>query len=187
MSKVQDLLRDAAQSVSAFVICEMIWNDHLTAQDRQQLNCDLEGSFRTLGTIGIWKIIKQKPADVAVVEIARAVNLISSADAERVLADLAKHDLRQPESSVPEWNEETGVLQYAGMEVARFRLRKQPTRIQKILDAFQNSDWPTKIGNPDADCTQSELHDTLNWLNSRSGPLRFRSQKGGRTITWEIT
>ena len=90
-------------------------------------------------------------------------------------------------TSRPRWNRSTGVLDFNGQEIRRVRLLRNPTNIQRILDAFQNVGWSDAIDNPlDETSDQQKLHLALHQLNKGLRKIRFSGTAGARRVTWAI-
>ena len=61
---------------------------------------------------------------------------------------------------------------------------KQPSNIQRIVDAFQASQWSNRVDNP-LPHGQQQLHEALRSLNHDLKTIYFRSQEGGLAVIWE--
>ena len=67
----------------------------------------------------------------------------------------------------------------------RVRVMRYASNVQKILDAFQKAGWPHRIPNP-LPHGPDQLRQTLYTLHEDLEVLRFSSQQGGQSVTWEL-
>ena len=83
------------------------------------------------------------------------------------------------------WQADMGELQLGDRTIRRVRVKRTPSNIHRILDAFQAAGWPRRVRNP-LSLGQQQIHETLRYLNRNQEMIRFRSQGGGGAITWEL-
>lgn len=171
--------------IGAAVIARRVWERLLTKTERERLGGDLEACWREYGTAGMWVQAKGVPLELAIVQVAKATNLMTAATEKWLLRELGhERSVPQPDDR-PVWKADTGELYFRGQPVRRVRVNRRPSNIQKILHAFQQAGWPSRVANPLGD-DPDKLRQTLYSLNERLKVLRFSSQKGGRTVTWKI-
>lgn len=85
----------------------------------------------------------------------------------------------------PSWNRELAKLSYDGCEIKSVRSISVAKNVVKILDAFQEEDWPTRIDDPLAPPDQQRMHETIRRLNDKLSSIRFRADGTGEGIIWE--
>ena len=166
------------------VAATRLWERVLTEQDRQQLGGSLEQCYPRLGTAGMWMQIRRVSLERAVIEVARELGFLDQPTANWLLREVGEELPRSPSASLPAWDRKSGILRLGKHTIRRIRVMKDPSNIQQILDAFQAAGWPARIPNP-LSLGQQQLHESLRSLHWGLKKLRFRSQEGGRAITWE--
>jgi hypothetical protein len=86
----------------------------------------------------------------------------------------------------PEWVKGQGILRFRGEVVRRFRSGTVAKNCVKILDAFQEDGWPTRIDDPlDPHKHQQRLHETLRSLNKGLTEIGFHADGTGEGICWK--
>jgi hypothetical protein len=162
-----------------------MWRRLFTEEDRQRLGNDLEESYSQLRTVGMWQQARGVSGERAIIEVARGVNSMSPETADWLLRELGEVD-HAPMPDRPVWDMRTGELRFAGNVIRRLRVMRQPSNIQRILDAFQSAGWPVAVSNPLGN-DQHQLSLTLYHLNRRLEAIRFHSVEGGRSVRWRRT
>ena len=72
---------------------------------------------------------------------------MSEVTADWLLREIGEGDAVSTPST-PVWNVQTGELRLEGVVIRRLRVKAHPTNIQQIVDAFEATNWPTRIDNP---------------------------------------
>ena len=144
---VLEELRTAYLRIQNPAAAHRIWRRSFTEQDRQHLGNDLEECYPRLGTVGMWRQARGTSAEQAIVEAARSINLMSEVTADWLLREIGEGDAVSTPST-PVWNVQTGELRLEGVVIRRLRVKAHPTNIQQIVDAFEATNWPTRIDNP---------------------------------------
>lgn len=83
----------------------------------------------------------------------------------------------------PKWDAERGWLQY-GETIVR-RVNPKAANVRRLLDAFQEEDWPFKIYDPLPRDDPQRRHDTIRILNRGLRGIRFRGAGDNEQILWE--
>ena len=80
-----------------------------------------------------------------------------------------------PKPATPEWNRETGELRFNDAVAKKVRIAVAGNSV-KVLDAFQEEGWPSRIDDPlDPSKDQQRLHETIKRLNDNLETIRFRA------------
>lgn len=88
----------------------------------------------------------------------------------------------------PDWNEDRNELSFGGKVIRRVS-RGRAKNIVKVLDAFQEENWPDRIDDPLAPSkNQVRLHETIASLNKYQDPptIRFRADGTGQGFVWDL-
>ena len=211
--EVDKALREAAARIRPKASAWRVWQ-RLTAAERRQLGNDFDAAFSDLGTVGVWMRARGGTAIRAIVSAAREIDLLTSADSEWLLretTDASQQDeesagdaqqaasardmsaqaapwgaARAPDQNKPVWQRQTGVLVWQNRELASFRLyRGKTSLVEKILNAFDDAAWATRIENPFSDLPREQVSYALDYLKRRIHPLRLHVD--GRFLWWEAT
>jgi len=178
---VLEALQTAYGRIEPLTAAERLWHRVFTDEDRLQLGGDLTECYPRLGTVGMWVHVRHVSPERAVVEVARALNFLDEATAEWLLREIGD---QPPQIERPFWNRANGELLWGDQVIRFIRVLREPSNIQRIVDAFQQAGWPSRVDNP-LTLGQQQLHQALRSLNQRLEVIYFRSQEGGLAITWE--
>lgn len=182
---VHDELLAAAMRIRPAASARLVWERLFSEKDRQKLGNDFQSCWRQFGTEGMWMKIWDVSAESAVIDIAEGLDLMSSGSARYLRRALnLDHSSQESDSVKPVWNPDRQELRLGNRLVRRVRVMKVPSKIQRILDAFQAKNWPNRIENP-LRLGQQELHQTLSSLNDGLKEIRFRASEGATSIFWE--
>lgn len=164
-----------------------MWERLMTPAERQRLGGKFEAAYRSGGgTVRIWMRLRGVSQIRAIVEIAQGIGFLTDATAAWLLRESGEQQQHVQQASQPAWDSSTGVLRYAGKRIRKVRMMKNPSNIQRILDAFEDQGWPKKIENPLAAATdQQQLHQALRSLNNGLSKIHFHAQEGGQSINWD--
>ena len=65
------------------------------------------------------------------------------------------------------------------------RLHVEPTHVERILSAFEEQGWPSRLANPLPETFDlQQVHQAVHSLNQGLQLLRFSVQEGGQAIRW---
>src|SRR6266536_3182849 len=94
-------------------------------------------------------------------------------------------------SSSPKWDRDRGELRFRNRVIARFQVGRAKN-VVRVLDAFQNLEWPTRVdyedpelGNRSPKGPNQSLHETIRSLNKKQSVIRFGSDHQGRGVVWD--
>ena len=91
-------------------------------------------------------------------------------------------------AEIPEWNPENRELYFDGHLVKRFRTRANNQ--ERVLSAFQEEQWPSRIDDPlppaPGQSSSQRLRDTIKCLNRRHhvSRVRFHCDGTGQGVLW---
>ncbi len=182
---VAEKFYEAFLRVKAGAVAIRMWERLFTEEDRERLGGDLDTCFAELGTARMWARAKGVSMEQAVIDVARGLELMSEQTANWLMRELK---IEAPGATAhtdrPYWDAAQGKLRFGGRVIRTIRVMKNPSNIQRIVDAFQRAGWPTRVKNP-LSRGQQQLHEALRSLNQGLKRIGFRSQKGGQAIIWE--
>jgi hypothetical protein len=90
-----------------------------------------------------------------------------------------------PEKLIPSWDHDTGELCFRNQVIRRVQSTKQAINVVRILDAFEEDGWPSRIDNPIGN-DPAVMHDTIRSLKKGLSLIHFRADGTGEGIVWEI-
>ena len=182
--QVAEILETLRSRVRSGLVAAEIW-DLFTDSERDRLGGDLQASWRRVGTVGMWMEARGGSLEQALVRVARVMDLVSSRELRKLERELELEGLDLPaDPDLPNWNSRNGELRFGDDVIRNIRVLRNPSNIQRIIEAFHTAGWPIRIDNP-LSSDQEQLHQTLRSLNKGLDAIRFRAQEGGRAIVWE--
>jgi hypothetical protein len=159
----------------------------LTPGQRDQLGNPQTVFKRFGGIIGVWRKFYGGSQPRAIIEAAFRTRHLDQQGREWLLREIGE-PLDEPkprtETLRPNWQRETGKLRLGDKIIRKVRVMSAPSNVQKVLDTFEQAQWPMSIPNP-LTRGQQQLHETLRSLNGPLKSLRFHAQNGAETIYWE--
>jgi len=176
---------EAFLRIKAGAVAIRMWERLFTEEDRERLGGDLDECFSRLGTASMWAQAKGVSMERAVIDVARGLELMSDQTANWLMRELRLEDPgTTAQADRPFWDAAQGKLKFGRRVIRSIRVMKNPSNIQRILDAFHRAGWPTRIENP-LSLGQQQLHEAIRSLNRGLKRICFRSQEGGQAIIWE--
>jgi len=178
-------LDTAWRRINAPMSADRMWQRLLTEKEREPLGASLEVLWSELRTTEIWMRVRGGSFEQAIIEVALGLDLMSTATATWLRRELdLLNDEPIPDSDRPFWCPDRGILFLDGQEIRHIRLTQTPSRGQRILEAFATARWRYRIDNPLSGDGQ-DLSNALSYLNDGLTLIHFRSQEGGRAISWQ--
>jgi len=166
---------------------EQAWERYLSAEERAQLGGDLSAAYEDGALVGIWMRLHNVSEGRAIIELAQRFGWATDADADWLFEEIGENRPHRQPTSRPVWNEETGDLTFRGMVVRHIEKLGQAKNIVRILNAFQEEDWPSRIDDPlDPDPGKQRLPSAIKSLNKRISVIRFHSDGCGEGICWSL-
>jgi hypothetical protein len=186
--QVAEILETLRSRVRSGLIAAEIW-DLFTDSERDHLGGDLQASWKRLGTVGMWMEARGGSLEQALVSVALAMELVNDRELRKLKRDLELdveiNDRVAPtEVAQPTWDSQNGELRFGDRVIRKTRVLRNPSNLQRIVEAFHVAGWPIRIDNP-LSLGQEQLHQALRSLNKGLDAIRFRAQEGGRAIVWE--
>jgi hypothetical protein len=89
---------------------------------------------------------------------------------------------RQKSRKLPEFTS-SGELWWEGRKIGEFRVRREPTAYQLVLNAFENVGWRSEIPRP-CEIEAHEIYGVLCRLNRAVKKISFHASLGGERIQW---
>ena len=116
----------------------------------------------------------------AIIELGKQLNFLDDLHYDWLLRTIGETHGRR-DGNLPHWNPDSGELRFGGKLIRKVRLRKPPSSVQVVLEAFEAASWPESI-----DCPRGikNLSETLRTLNSELKRIKFHAQAGGTAIRW---
>jgi hypothetical protein len=180
-------LKDLAVTLKAEFSAGLMWDRLLTEPERRRIGSDFIKAWRKHGTIGMWMKVRRGTAVQGIVEVARGLDLITEMNAKWLSQEIGEQKPLNPISDRPQWHQEIGELRFGDRLIRRVRTMHEPTNIERILNAFEATGWPTEIENPlPYGQLQQQLHQALRSLNKNLKKIRFHSRSGGHFIFWDV-
>lgn len=125
--------------------------------------------------------------EIAVIEIAKSLDLISRTDEKWLKQELGIDDAETSSEALetPRWDRDRGRLTYKGELVRIVRPMRTRSRVQIILDAFDDAGWET-IESP-FDVDPMDIHDIVRQVNDGLVGIKFHAgQLSNGATTMEI-
>ena len=139
----------------------------------------------------MWKILHNEPEIVGTVKIAFRLDIISRSSRDEVLqktgCDASPIQVQKKSRSEkkPSWNHKEGILYFNKKAILITQRRKKSSKIQIILQEYQDQDWPDEIKNP-LIITNYRIKDGIKYLNGISKVIQFSVAAGGNYLCWSV-
>lgn len=89
---------------------------------------------------------------------------------------------KTPETPKPHWNLDTGELKFNGEIAKTIKNLGAAVNVKKLLNVFQEDDWPVRVDDP---LDPGRLRETIKSLNNNLSGIRFVSDGTGEGCRWE--
>jgi hypothetical protein len=109
--------------------------------------------------------------------------------AMRLFAEFRSSIERSLAEGKPQWSatvdgQWVGELRFGGRTVRR--VRHAAANLRRILSAFEEDGWPTRIDDPTPDGDSLKRYDAIKQLNKGLEGIRFRADGTGDGIEWRL-
>ena len=126
---------------------ETFWHDILSKREQKRLGGSLKKAWEEYhSTLGMATKAWSCTAGEALIRICRECGSMSSSRIdrlERALGNSKRSKTREEMDLQPEWRKDEAKLYFQGKVVRTIRSIARAHNAVRILDAFQNGDWPT--------------------------------------------
>lgn len=187
---VAELARLESQLCHSPAILDRVWNRVFSEHERTRLTEHIaadDGQF--MHPVAMWQLVRGGSPESALIRLARCVSLITQCDHDWLLESIGESTAdadRPPQNAVPQWDPDTLKLTRAGIVLKHVRSRTIAANVVRVLDAFEEQGWPSRIDDPMPDGPdQMRLHATILSLNTRLSQVRFHADGSASGITWE--
>ena len=139
----------------------------------------------------MWKILHNEPEIVGTVKVAFRLDIISRSSRDELLqkigCDASPIQVQKKSRSEkkPSWNHKEGILYFNKKAILITQRRNKPSKIQIILQEYQDQDWPDEIKNP-LMITNYRIKDGIKYLNGISKVIQFSVAAGGKYLCWSV-
>ena len=196
--KTQDQIKKLAIELCFDANRGLFW-ESLSEDDKGRLKNAIENknyhpknkALPNASVLHMWKILHNEPEIVGTVKAAFRLGIISRSDRDELLqkigCDASPIQVQKKSSSEnkPFWNHREGKLYFNKKEILITQRRTNSSKIQNILQYFQDHDWPNEIKNP-LIITNYRIKDGIKYLNGISKVIQFSVAAGGNYLCWSI-
>jgi len=196
--KTQDQIKKLAIELGFDANRDLFW-ERLSEDDKVRLKKEIDNlkyhpTNKTLPnacTPQMWKILYNEPEIVGTIKAAFRLGIISRSDRDELLqkigCDASPIQVQKKSSSEkkPSWNHKEGILYFNKKAILITQRRNKPSKIQIILQEYQDQDWPDEIKNP-LMITNYRIKDGIKYLNGISKVIQFSVAAGGNYLCWSV-
>jgi len=180
---VVERIADLKRKVRLDPIVWRVWTTLLTETERQRA-----AKSRKMGPdiVDIWAKLKNLSAVQAVIEIARKANFLFPDEDQELLHHLGYSSDPRGRGRArikPEFGED-GTLRFGDREIRVVPRRKNKTKPELLLQAFQDAKWVAEIDNPFPDTDRQYLDNAVRLINEDLVCIRFKMRRGGTRVGW---
>lgn len=177
-------LEELEPRVQSNVAAMAVWTKHFTDAERKALGNDAYQAWKNNArTAGMWAAVREVSRDQAIVEIAYALDWVATETSNELLSALGG---TQASVSKPRWLKDKRELWFEGKIVRRIR-SSRATNVIKILNAFEECNWPTQIDDPiTTGGDSSQRRRAIESLNDGLKLIRFSCAGDGLSFRWDV-
>ncbi|QDV19493.1 hypothetical protein Pan153_41590 [Gimesia panareensis] len=194
----EELFREAIRRHATYMnfpcIAEDVWNKYLTENERIRFQSENSGSSPCKSAVGLYARAKGISFVRATIELNRRYGM-TDMEYDYLCRELFHFTgerigpflIKCADSDRFNWDYDTGILKLDGKQIRKVKKPLNSENICRILDVFQEEDWPEKIFNPFPGVPDPDkLKDTLKSLNAGLSAIRFRTARKGKIIFREF-
>ncbi|QDV20689.1 hypothetical protein Pan153_53660 [Gimesia panareensis] len=194
----EELFREAIRRHATYMnfpcIAEEVWNKYLTENERIRFQSENSDSSLCKSAVGLYARANGISFVRATIELNRRYSM-TDMDYDYLCRELFHFTgerigpflIKCADSDRFNWDYDTGILKLDGKQIRKVKKPLNSENICRILDVFQEEDWPEKIFNPFPGVPDPEkLKDTLKSLNAGLSAIRFRTARKGKIIFREF-
>ncbi len=183
--RLRKKLEELEPRVQGVAAATAIWTRNFTDAEQRTLGDDAYIAWKNNGrTAGMWAAVREVSRDQAIVQIAYALDWLDTQTTNELLAALGagQGDVRKPR-----WLKDKGELWFEGKIVRKIRATARATNVVALLDALEESNWPSPIDDPiTTGGDSSTRRRTVESLNKDLTGIRFSCAGDGESFRWEI-
>lgn len=183
--RLRKKLEELEPRVQGVAAATAIWTRNFTDAEQRTLGDDAYIAWKNNGrTAGMWAAVREVSRDQAIVQIAYALDWLDTQTTNELLAALGagQGDVRKPR-----WLKDKGELWFEGKIVRKIRATARATNVVALLDALEESNWPSPIDDPiTTGGDSSTRRRTVESLNKDLTRIRFSCAGDGESFRWEI-
>lgn len=166
------------------VVADRVWRQIFSDDERTRLGGDLQAAWQDQGTMAMYMHARFVTYERAMVDIAHGLGLMHPADYERLLLAIGGH---QAGKLRPVWNRDLLELSVGGTVVKKLRSANVARSICRVLDAFQELAWPSRIDDPlPGGSDPQRLREVVRSLERNLTLIRFNADGTGCGIVWSF-
>ena len=191
--KVNKRFSELYLMVRSLPIAQLLYDGFLTEEEKLAIPFDRQSQNELVSLCATSR--RQTPERV-LLEMAAEAKLLHGGEYERYRREIGEplgSDANvevgqscQVEDLNPIWDRSEGKLFFQGQAIREVRVCKTRSRLQVIVEAFQNAGWAKCIHEPfNGDLPESQVRGTVTELNRDLVAIRFHVQAGGTEIRWE--
>lgn len=184
-SRLRKKLEELAPRVHGVAAATAVWTQEFSHAERKTLGDDAYTAWKQCGgTAGMWATVREVSRDQAIVQIAYALDWVDTRTTNELLAALGigPGDVRKPR-----WLKDKGELWFERTIVRKIRSTARANNVVAILDAFEESNWPSQIDDPiTIGGDSSTRRRAVESLNTGLKRIRFSCAGDGESFCWEI-
>ena len=196
--KTQDQIKKLAIELGFDANRVLFWKS-LSEDDKGRLKKEIDNlkyhpknkTLPNASVLHMWKILHNEPEILGTVKVAFRLDIISRSSRDELLqkigCDASPIQVQKKSRSEkkPSWNHKEGILYFNKKAILITQRRNKPSKIQIILQHFQDHDWPDEIKNP-LMITNYRIKDGIKYLNGISKVIQFSVAAGGNYLCWSI-
>ena len=196
--KTQDQIKKLAIELGFDANRVLFWKS-LSEDDKGRLKKEIDNlkyhpknkTLPNASVLQMWKILHNEPEIVGTVKVAFRLDIISRSSRDELLqkigCDASPIQVQKKSRSEkkPSWNQKEGKLYFNNKEILITQRRTNSSKIQIILQHFQDHDWPNEVKNP-LIITNYRIKDGIKYLNGISKVIQFSVAAGGNYLCWSI-
>jgi len=196
--KTQDQIKKLAIELGFDANRVLFWKN-LSEDDKGRLKKEIDNlkyhpknkTLPNASVLHMWKILHNEPEILGTVKVAFRLDIISRSSRDELLqkigCDASPIQVQKKSSSEkkPSWNHKEGILYFNKKAILITQRRKKSSKIQIILQEYQDQDWPDEIKNP-LIITNYRIKDGIKYLNGISKVIQFSVAAGGNYLCWSV-
>ena len=196
--KTQDQIKKLAIELGFDANRVLFWKS-LSEDDKGRLKNSIDNknyhpknkALPNASVLHMWKILHNEPEIVGTVKVAFRLDIISRSSRDELLqkigCDASPIQVQKKSRSEkkPSWNQKEGILYFNKKAILITQRRNKPSKIQIILQEYQDQDWSDEIKNP-LMITNYRIKDGIKYLNGISKVIQFSVAAGGNYLCWSV-